>query len=235
MPRSNAFHVPIGRATRRQWLHRAALLAAASALLVLPRRGGANDTYPTTAAAMRAAQETEMGVYYRYTEFGRKAQQEGYRGIAYLFAAFAAAEFVHAGNFGRILARINVEVAPIAKPGFAVGSTRDNLLAAANGEVHSVENFYPRLMERITPEGHEDAMAAVRFAWETEKQHRDKIRQIQRWSPSFFEQVAKQIDAKTGSYFVCQVCGNTLNAVPAARCPVCKSASTHFRRIDPPG
>lgn len=209
-------------------------LSALTWLAVVPWHRARGNGYPITVAAMRSAQEVEMGVYYRYTEFGRKAKQEGYLGIAYLFVAFGSAEFIHAGNFGRILSRLNVEVAPIPRPDFKVGTTRDNLMVAANGEAHSVDDFYPRLLERITPEGHEDAMNAVRFAWETEKQHRDKIRQIQRWSPAFFDQVAAQIDKKTGQYFVCQVCGNTVNVVPTARCPVCKSASTHFRRIDPP-
>ena len=63
---------------------------------------------------------------------------------------------------------------------------------------------------------------------------RDKIRQIQRWSPAFFDQVASEIDRKSGQYFVCQICGNTVNVVPAPRCPVCRNASTHFRRIEPP-
>lgn len=209
-------------------------LSALTLLAVGPWRRARSNGYPITLAEMRTAQEVEMGVYYRYAEFGRKARQEGYLGIAYLFAAFGSAEFIHAGNFGRILARLNVEVAPIQKPEFKVGATRENLLVAANGEAHSVEDFYPRLLERITPEGHEDAMNAVRFAWETEKQHRDKIRQIQRWSPAFFEQVASAIDRKSGQYFVCQICGNTVNLVPTPRCPVCKNASTHFRRIEQP-
>jgi rubrerythrin len=218
-------------------MHRRAILLRLGALCAsgsaVSRRAHA-QSYPITVASMRTAQEVEMGVYYRYTEFSRRALQDGYKGIAYLFVAFGSAEFIHAGNFGRILARLNVEVAPIPKPEFKVGHTRDNLIVAANGEAHSVDDFYPKLLERITPEGHADAMAVTRFAWETEKQHREKIRQIQRWSPSFFEQVASQIDKKTGQYFVCQVCGNTVNAVPTPRCTVCRSASSHFRHIEPP-
>jgi rubrerythrin len=216
---------------RRRALRTSSALAL---LAAVPWRLARSHAYPITVAAMRTAQEVEMGVYYRYTEFGRKARQEGYLGIAYLFTAFGSAEFIHASNFGRILARLNVEVAPIQKPDFKVGTTRENLLVAANGEAHSVDGFYPRLLQSITPEGHEDAMTAARFAWETEKQHRDKIRQIQRWSPAFFEQVASEIDKKSGQYFVCQICGNTVNVVPTPRCPVCKNASTQFRRIDPP-
>lgn len=191
-------------------------------------------SYPITAQAMREAQAAEMGVYYRYTEFGRKAAQEGYRGIAYLFAAFAAAEFVHAGNFGRILTGLGEEVAPGTKPQVSAGSTRDNLIAAANVEIQSVDDFYPRMLEKIKPEGHADAMTAVNYAWETEKRHRDKIRQVQRWSPSFFDQVAKSIDQKTGQYYVCQLCGCTLNLVPTDACPVCKNLPRHYRLIEPP-
>lgn len=224
-------HQP-ARRDRRAWLLRVSALAwPASALLAWPARAAA---YPITAAAMREAQAGEMGVYYRYTEFARKARQDDYRGIAYLFAAFAAAEFVHAGNFGRIQASLGAEVTPIAKPSFTVGSTRDNLMAAAEGEIRSVDEYYPKLLEKIRPEGHADALAAVGYAWETEKRHRDKLRQVQRWSPSFFEQVAKVIDQKTGQYHVCQLCGCTLNQVPATTCPVCKNLPRHYRLIEPP-
>lgn len=218
--------------SRRRWL------AQACAAITLPiGLGGLSAraaAYPITAEAMREAQVVEMGVYYRYNAFGRQAQQEGYKGIAYLFVAFAAAEFVHAGNFGRIQARLNVEVAPLPKPEFKVGTTKDNLITAATGEIHSVDEFYPKLLERLRPEGHEDAMAAVNFAWATEQRHRDKLGQVRRWSPGFFDQVAKVIDTKTGQYFVCQVCGCTLNALPANACPVCKNPPRHYRHIDPP-
>ena len=34
---------------------------------------------------MKAARDNESRVYYHYTEFGKRARDEGYRGIAYLF------------------------------------------------------------------------------------------------------------------------------------------------------
>ena len=220
------------RQDRRAWLMRAGLVAWAPGLLRVHQAQAAS--YPITVAAMREAQLAEMEVYYRYTDFARRAQQDGYRGIAYLFAAFAAAEFVHAGNFGRIQAGLGVEVQPIVKPAFTVGSTRDNLMMAAASEIRSVDDDYPKVLERIRPEGHADAMASVVYAWETEKRHLDKIRQVQRWSPSFFEQVAKVIDQKTGQFHVCQICGCTLNAVPAKACPVCRNLPRHYRHIEPP-
>jgi len=191
--------------------------------------------YPATIAAMQSARETETKVYHHYTEFGRRAQQEGYRGIAYLFAAFAASEQVHAANFGKILTRLNVELLPIAKPAVPAGSTRENLMRAADSEMSSIEAFYPTLLEQLRPEGHEEAITLVRYAWASEKQHRDKIGQIQRWTATFFETVARSIDEKTGRYFICQICGSTVNVVPVRACPVCKFPSAHYRGIEPPG
>jgi rubrerythrin len=190
--------------------------------------------YPATIAAMQSARATETQVYYHYTEFARRARDDGYRGIAYLFAAFAASEQVHAANFGKILARLNVELAPIPKPEVRAGTTRENLMRAADGEMSSIESFYPKLLEQLKPEGHEEAITLVRYAWSSEQQHRDKIRQIQRWTGTMFETVARTIDEKTGRYFICQICGSTVNAVPTDMCPVCKFPPTHYRGIEPP-
>jgi rubrerythrin len=216
---------------RRQCLH--VLAAIGCAGLAGPGAVFA-AAYPVTITAMKAARENETRVYYHYTEFGRRARDEGYRGIAYLFLAFAASEQVHASNFGRVLTRLGEELAPLPKPAVSVASTRDNLILAANDEMASIDGFYPGLLARISDEKHADAIDAVRFAWTSEKQHRDKIKQIQRWTPSFFDAVARTIDAKTGRYFICQLCGSTVHKVPEGTCPVCKNPPTQYRLIEPP-
>jgi rubrerythrin len=86
----------------------------------------------------------------------------------------------------------------------------------------------------LKPEGHPDAVIYVTYAWESEKQHRDVIRKLQQYSPSFFEVVARTIDMKTGTYYVCQICGSTVHRIPADRCPICKYTSEHYRRVEPP-
>lgn len=205
----------------------------ASAWLV-PRTSARAASYPTTIQAMTAARDTEASVYYHYAEFGRQAQREGYRGVAYLFAAVAASEMVHATNFARVLARLGADVPPAPKPVVKNGTTKENLMRAASGELHSIDSFYPKLLERITPEGFDDAITSVRWAWESEKQHRDKMQQILRWSPTFFARVARTIDEKTGRYFVCGICGSTTHAVPADRCPICGEPPSNYREIEPP-
>jgi len=214
---------------RRQWLQSVALLAGLPAL-----QSAWAASYPATIAAMQAARETETSVYYHYAEYARRALQEGYRGVAYLFAACGASEQVHASNFGKVLTRLNVELAALPKPAVRAGTTQDNLIRAARGELHSIDAFYPNLLEQLKAEAFQDAMNTVRWAWECEKQHREKMQQIQRWAPAFFEKVARTIDEKTGRYHVCQICGSTVNAVPADVCPVCKYPATHYQGVEPP-
>lgn len=224
--------IQVGLAPR--WRRRR-LLQTTVALAALPAwRAVHSATYPTTLAAMQAARETETGVYLQYNDFSRRASQEGYRGIAYLFTAFSASEQVHAANFGKILTRLGAELPPLPKPTLRTAGTRDNLLRAAEGEMHSIDAFYPGLLAQLKPEGYEEAITAVGYAWSSEQQHRDRIKQILRWAPSFFETVARTIDQKTGRYFVCQVCGSTMNLIPAGTCPVCKLPSTQYRGIQPP-
>jgi len=190
--------------------------------------------YPVTIDAMKAARENETRVYYHYIEFGKRARDEGYRGIAYLFLAFAASEQVHAGNFGRVLTRLGEELAPLPKPAVNVASTRDNLILAANGEMASIDGFYPGLLAKISGEKHADAIDAVQFAWASKKQRRDRIKQIQRWTPSFFDTVARAIDEKMGRYFIYQLCASTVNKIADGTCPVCKKPQTQYRLIEPP-
>ena len=216
-------------------LGRRRLLQATAAWAALPAWLPAGAApYPATIAAMQAARETETSVYLHYNAFSQRAAQEGYQGIAYLFTAFSASEQVHAANFGKILTQLKGELAPLPKPTIRAGSTRDNLLRAAEGEMHSIDSFYPKLLEQLKPEGHDDAMNAVKYAWSSEQQHRDKIKQILRWAPTFFEKVARTIDEKTGRYFICQICGSTVNVIPAATCPICKFPSAQYRGIEPP-
>lgn len=225
-------------ARRRTGVGRRQFVAASGTLLVWcarPRAALAGvAAHVETVAALQEAREQETRTYYRYSDFGRQARAEGYRGIAYLFTAFASSELIHAQNFGRILARLDVELTPIAKAVETSRGTRENLLAAVDSELESIDRIYPAMLARLKAEAHADAIATVRYAWASEKQHRDIIQKIRRWSPAFFEQVARTIDDKTGQYFVCQLCGSTTSAMPRERCPVCAMPSLHYRRIEPP-
>ncbi len=186
--------------------------------------------YPQTLAALAYALQRETNAQRRYADFAGVASQEGYKGIAYMFTAFAASEGVHARNFDGLIVRLGGEPR-VGPTDIKRGTTKQNLIAAVDDEIDSIDQLYPRTLERMKAEGHEEGQRLVTFAWSSERQHRDLIQKIRRYSPMLFEQVAKAIDEKTGIYFVCQACGSTLNKVPTPKCPVCAGACEHYRQI----
>ncbi|MBI3249349.1 MAG: VIT1/CCC1 transporter family protein [Deltaproteobacteria bacterium] len=98
----------------------------------------------------------------RYTAFGIRALQEGRPEVAQLFFEAAGAEAVHAYSLLSALG--------------AIGSTAENLRAAALGETGEIEQRYPRMIAEAEAEGNPQALAAFRLALEREKRHQDTFR-----------------------------------------------------------
>ena len=216
---------------RRVFLLRAGALAAG---IALAKTSAAADPNAETLAALAYAFQRETDAHRRYVAFAEVAEKEGYKGIAYMFTAFAVSEGIHGRNFKGMITRLGGQADPASTP-IKRGTTKENLIAAVDDEIDSIDSMYPRTLERMKPEGNAEAMKLVNFAWSSEQQHRDLIQKIRRYSPMLFEQVAKTIDEKTGVYFVCQTCGSTLNAVPNPTCPVCASAPDQYRKVPVPG
>ena len=216
---------------RREFL-RTTLSLLSATLAGVTSRAFARD-YPRTREALARALQRETDAHRRYVVFAERAAADGYRGIAYMFNAFATSEGVHARNFRALLEGLgaSTEVAPTP---ISPGTTKENLIAAVADEIDSIDALYPETLKRIEPEGHERARAVVGFAWESERQHRDLIRKIQLYSPLLFERVAREIDAKTGLYFVCMTCGSTRNGKPETNCPVCASPAERYRLVPVP-
>jgi len=217
---------------RRAFLRKLAALAAGTA--VARPAPAAGDAYPQTIAALAYAFQRETDATRRYVEFAGIAKREGYQGIAYMFKSFAASEGVHARNFKELITRLGGQAIP-APTAIKPGTTKQNLIAAVDDEIDSIDSLYPRTLERMKPEDNAEASRFVNFAWESERQHRDLIQKIRRYSPLMFEKVAKAIDEKTGLYFVCQNCGSTLNKVPSPKCPICASAPERYQQVPVPG
>lgn len=218
--------------TRRQFIIVGAIMASYCVAGPRHRAAWATTRYSKTMEVLLYAYDREMALYYEYLAFGKVAKTEGYIGIAYLFTALGSAELIHAQNFGKILSRLGVELPSRGKPAVSTAKTQENLIKAAGAEIDAVETFYPDVLQKLEAEDMKDAILATNYAWESEKQHKGIIKKIQRWSPSFFERVARTIDEHTGPYFVCQVCGSTMTEIPSDTCPICKLSSRHYRKIE---
>ena len=99
---------------RRAFLRKLGTLAAAMA--ACRPALATTEGNPETIAAIGYAFQRETDAHLRYVAFAQAASQEGYKGIAYMFTAFATSEGLHARNFKRLVAQLggDANAAPTA-------------------------------------------------------------------------------------------------------------------------
>lgn len=106
----------------------------------------------------------------RYTYFAGKAKKEGFVQIADIFEETANQEKEHAKRFFKFLEGGEVEV-QAAFPAGVIGSTAENLKAAAAGEHYEWETMYPEFAATAREEGFETVAEVFEAVVVAEKQH----------------------------------------------------------------
>jgi rubrerythrin len=106
----------------------------------------------------------------RYTYFASKAKKEGYVQISAIFEETANQEKEHAKRFFKFLEGGEVEVTA-AFPAGVIGSTLENLKAAASGEHYEHTEMYPGFANVADEEGFPEVAAVFRNISVAEKQH----------------------------------------------------------------
>lgn len=145
----------------------------------------------------------------KYQAFAAKADKEGYAQAAKLFRAASEAEAVHANNHLRVMK--------------VVQSTPENLKAAISGEDHEYEGMYPEMIQTARVEKQKGAEMSFHDANEVEKVH----------SQLFNKLLANQgKSTETFPYYVCPICGNTVEMEPPGTCQVCGTEGKLFKRVD---
>jgi len=144
----------------------------------------------------------------KYLAFAEKADQEGYPAAARLFRAAAAAETVHAHAHLRALGGIRTTV--------------DNLREALGGETHEFTSMYPQMIDDAAAEGFDTAQRSFRFANAVEKVH-----------AALYQKAIEQLGQQPATdYYVCKVCGNTIEGAPHGPCSVCQALPAAFFKVD---
>lgn len=144
----------------------------------------------------------------KYLAFAKQADKEGYPQAAKLFRAAAAAETVHAHAHLRTLGGIK--------------STADNLSEAITGETFEFKKMYPAMIEEAISENEKSAERSFTFANEVEKVHAELYQKV-------FDNLENLPET---DYYVCPICGNTVENEPPEQCPVCKAKGSTFEKID---
>ena len=106
----------------------------------------------------------------RYTYFASKAKKEGFVQIADIFEETANQEKEHAKRFFKFLEGGDVEVTAVFPAG-VIGSTAENLKAAAGGEHYEWESMYPEFANAAREEGFGEIAEVFEAVAVAEKQH----------------------------------------------------------------
>ena len=145
----------------------------------------------------------------KYLAFAKKAEEEGLPQIAKLFRAAAHAETIHALSHFKAMGGIN--------------STKDNLMAAIEGETYEFQNMYPEFIADAEKEEVKKAITSFKWANDVEKVHAGLYKK----ALENIEKGGVEVD-----YFVCPFCGYTHEGPYQGRCPVCNTLGEKFQKID---
>jgi len=162
----------------------------------------------------------------RYTFFAGAARKEGLMQIADIFEETAAQEKEHGHRFFNFLEGGDVEITA-GFPAGAVGTTLENLKAAAAGEEHEWTSLYPEFAKVAREEGFKDVALAFERISVAEKQHEKRYRDLARNLEE--GRVFKRNGTVT---WRCRNCGYLHEAAEAPRvCPACLHPQSYFELL----
>lgn len=113
----------------------------------------------------------------RYTFFAGAAKKEGLVQIAQIFEETANQEKEHAKRFFKFLEGGDLEITATFPAG-KIGTTLENLKAAAAGEEEEWSELYPHFAKVAREEGFKDVAAAFEMIAIAEKQHHKRYQDL---------------------------------------------------------
>ena len=156
---------------------------------------------------LKAAFAGESQANRRYLAFAKKAEEEGFTQAAKLFKAAAEAETIHALNHLRTVGEVR--------------STMDNLNAAFAGETFEFQKMYPEFINTARQEGNKQAAWSFDVANKVEQVHAKLYQKA-------IDALKNKKELEKVDYYVCGVCGNTVEGSPPDKCPICGSPKSMY-------
>ena len=159
----------------------------------------------------------------RYTYFAEKAKEEGFEQIAAIFMETAEQEREHAKRMFKFLEGGMLEI-NACYPAGMIGTTAENLKAAAEGEHEEWSLDYPKFADVAAEEGFPAIAAMYRAIAIAEKAHEDRYLALLK---NVEEYTVFKKDGKV--YWQCRNCGYVVEATEAPKaCPACLFPQTYF-------
>jgi rubrerythrin len=162
----------------------------------------------------------------RYTYFASQAKKEGYVQMSDIFTETANQEKEHAKRLFKFLEGGEVEILA-AFPAGVIGTTLENLKAAAAGELYEYSEMYPGFAKTAREEGFNDIADVLEAIAVAEKQHEKRYLDLADNIES--ARVFKRDEKVT---WRCRNCGylHEGNEAPET-CPACTHPQAHFELL----
>ena len=159
---------------------------------------------------LQAAFAGESQARSKYTFFASVAKKQGYEQIAALFLKTADNEKEHAKLWFKELA--------------GIGSTAENLAAAAEGENYEWTDMYAGFAKTAEAEGFPELPARFRMVGEVERHHEERYRAL------LHNVETAAVFAKSEvKIWECRNCGHIVVGTAAPEvCPVCNHPQSYF-------
>ncbi len=159
---------------------------------------------------LQAAFAGESQARNKYTYFASAAKKEGYEQIAAIFLKTADNEKEHAKMWLKELS--------------GIGSTAENLAAAADGESYEWTDMYEDFAKTAEKEGFVELAAKFRGVGAIEKSHEERYRALLKNVET--KQVFEKSEVKV---WECRNCGHIVVSASAPEtCPVCNHPMSYF-------
>jgi rubrerythrin len=159
---------------------------------------------------LHSAMADEAQATHKFLAYAKKALTEAQPQIATLFRALAAAEKVHTINHLRNTGEIR--------------STRENLTQSISEETYTAMTLYPQYRASAQKEGNLGAEWSLSVAAQVERIHVQLLQQA-------LQTLQDQKPRPTGEYYVCQVCGHTIQETAPDKCPICMAPRAQYLLI----
>jgi rubrerythrin len=162
----------------------------------------------------------------RYTYFASKARDEGLEQISAIFLDTADNEKEHAKRFFKFLEGGAVEITA-TYPAGVIGSTKENLLEAADGENIEHTKLYPDAACVAEEEGFKEVAAAFRMIAIAERSHEKRYRALLNNL-----ECGKTFKRDKPVKWKCRNCGYVHEGTDAPQiCPACRHIQAFFELL----
>jgi len=160
----------------------------------------------------------------RYDYFSKQAKKEGLEQISAIFAETALNEKEHAKRFFKFLEGKAVEITAIYPAG-KIGTTLENLKAAAKGENEEWAKLYPEFAKTAEEEGFAEIAIAFRMIAKVEKAHEERYKKL------YNNLEAGKVFTNEGKIiWKCRNCGYLHEGSSAPeKCPACLHPQSYFQ------